>query len=694
GVPDEAYKALTGDDPETVRHFKARNRAEKTGQGSLEFGGRGQGRLPPPPPLADAFRALRALPEDSVDEIAEKERRVRAAESDPKRWRWRVAADLYVAAFLTSKIGGVPENRNTVLIPTTAHVWAELSGQPVHGPLVGRARDFAAEARAFHWSLEFPEAFAAGGFDVVLGNPPWERIKLQEQEFFASRDAEIAQAPNAAARGRLIAALRSAPAGSRERRLHEEFEAAKRLAEAASVFARVSAEEGGRFALTGRGDINTYALFAELFSQLVGPRGRAGVIVPTGIATDATTAPFFGSLIDARRLAGLVDFENRDRIFPAIDMRLKFSLVTIGREVAEAGFCFFLTDPSQLAEPERRFSLTPRQFAAINPNTKTAPIFRSRADADLTAKIYDRVPVLVNEVKGLDGNPWGFSYATKLFDMADDSGLFRNAVQLRAAGFERDGVDWVPGGLATSQKSFDLAGGRDARSLDLQGGSSRRADRYVPLYEAKMIHQFDHRWATYDASGETSRDVTLVEKADPDFEPAPRYWVRETEVAARLAAKGWTRGWLMGWRDIASATDERTVIAAAVPRAGVGHTLRLMWVDQTPRCGVAFLSMSATLVLDFVARQKVAGTHLTVENWRQLPILPPRALNTADLAFIAPRILELTYTSHSLAPFARDLGYDGPPFAWNEERRALLRAELDAFYARAYGLTRDELRYI
>src|SRR5208282_6510015 len=227
----------------------------------------------------------------------------------------------------------------------------------------------------------------------------------------------------------------------------------------------------------------------------------------------------------------------------------------------------------------------------------------SRADADLTAKIYDRVPVLVNEAKGLDGNPWGFSYATKLFDMADDSGLFRNAVQLRAAGFERDGVDWVPGGLATSQKSFDLAGGRDARSLDLQGGSSRRADRYVPLYEAKMIHQFDHRWATYDASGETSRDVTLVEKADPDFEPAPRYWVRETEVAARLAAKGWTRGWLMGWRDIASATDERTVIAAAVPRAGVGNNLPLLFADakyeaMQTACLLACLS---SLSLDFVA---------------------------------------------------------------------------------------------
>ena len=429
-----------------------------------------------------------------------------------------------------------------------------------------------------------------------------------------------------------------------------------------------------------------------MFSRLAGPSGRAGVIVPTGIATDGTTAPFFASLIDGRSLAGLVDFENRDAIFPAVHRSYKFSLLSIGRNVAETRFSFFLTDPVQLAEPERRFALSPEQIAAINPNTKTAPVFRSRADAALTAKIYGRVPVLIEESKGRDGNSWRFSYATKLFDMADDSGLFRKAAQLHAAGFDRDGVDWVMDGQTPRQHASNRVAGRDAVTLDLHGGLSGSAERYVPLYEAKMIHQFNHRWTTYDASGDASRDVTLGERADPRFEPTPRYWVPEAEVADRLASHSWNGGWLMGWRDICRATDERTVIAAAVPRAGVGHTLRLMWVDQTPQHAGAFLSLSATLVLDFVAKQKVGGTHLTVEMWRQLPVLPPEALNTADLAFITPRFLELAYTSYTLTPLAADFGYKGPPFAWNEDRRALLRAELDAFYARAYGLTRDELR--
>jgi hypothetical protein len=695
GVPDEAYKPLAGDDKETAKHFVARNRAEKAGQGALDHAG-GGGSLPPPPPLAASAKALRALPEDSVEDIAEKERRLAAARHDPAFWRWRLAADLYVAAFLVSKTGGVPENRNSVTIPTTGHVWRAARGEQAYPPLEARAIDLAREARAFHWPLEFPDVIGAGGFDVVLGNPPWERIKLQEQEFFASREPDIAKAPNAAARGMLIAKLKEAAPGTRDRALYEEFEQAKRTAEAASVFARVPGDDGGRFPLTGRGDVNTYALFAELFSKLAGASGRAGVIVPTGIATDATTAPFFAALIENRRLATLFDFENRDAIFPGVHRSYKFCLLTLGREEKEAGFAFFLTNTGQLTETDRRFSLLPEEIARINPNTKTAPVFRSTADAELTAKIYARVPVLIDESKGgAEGNPWGFTYATKLFDMADDSEIFRQANWLYSNGYRREGVDWIAeAGARPRQAALELAGGSDTFSLELQGGATRRPERYTPLYEAKMIHQFDHRWAIYDADGETSRDATGDEKRDPAFEPAPRYWVPESEVGARLSAKGWTRGWLMGWRDICRSTDERTVIASAIPRWGVGHTLRLMAVSHEPQFAAAFLAMSATLVMDFVARQKLGGTHLTVETWRQLPVLSPTSIVQRDLAFITPRVLELTYTSHSMAPFARDLGFDGTPFRWDEDRRALLRAELDAFYARAYGLTRDELRYI
>jgi hypothetical protein len=100
------------------------------------------------------------------------------------------------------------------------------------------------------------------------------------------------------------------------------------------------------------------------------------------------------------------------------------------------------------------------------------------------------------------------------------------------------------------------------------------------------------------------------------------------------------------------------------------------------------------LPLDFSARHKVGGTHLNFFIAQQLPVLPPSAFTRDNLAFLTPRVLELTYTSHAMRPWAEDLGYSGPPFAWDESRRAQLRAYLDAFFARKYGLTRDELRYV
>ena len=571
-------------------------------------------------------------------------------------------------------------------IPTTGHVWAELSGQQVYGPLIGRAQDLAGEARAFHWPLEFPEAFAAGGFDVVLGNPPWEVMQLGEEEYFAQRDPEIASLTGAARKSAIAALERERPA------LFAEYVRDKRAFDASNEFARASS----RFNLSARGKVNTYALFADLASQLIVPSGRLGIIVPTGIATDFGNRLFFDAAVRGRRLVSFLMFDNQKRVFPAVHPDTPFGLMTIGAATLNPEFAAYLLEEIDLGDRERRFSLTPEQISAINPNTRTAPIFRSRADAELTAGIYARVPVLIEQGRGREGNSWQIEFRQGLFNMTSDSGLFRTATQLGAAGYERRGVDWVKQGLTSLQSALNLDGGRDGTSLDLRGGSSRGDERYVPLYEAKMVHLFDHRWATYEFDGKASQDVTLSERADLRFEPAPRYWVPESEVNERLAAKSWTRGWLMGWRDITNATNERTVIAAAFPRSGVGNNLPLMLFElhANPRSLAALQGNLSSLTCDYVARHKVGGTHLNFFIYEQLPVLASSTYSDLDFAFIVPRLVELTYTSYSLTPFARDLGYEGPPFGWNEDRRALLRAELDAFYARAYGLTRDELRYI
>jgi len=121
----------------------------------------------------------------------------------------------------------------------------------------------------------------------------------------------------------------------------------------------------------------------------------------------------------------------------------------------------------------------------------------------------------------------------------------------------------------------------------------------------------------------------------------------------------------------------------------------LMFVSQDDaRYWAALKTNLNALIYDYVARQKVGGTHLTYGYLKQFPTLPPDAYTQTDLDFIVLRVLELTYTAEDLRPWAEDLGYTGDPFPWNPDRRRMLRAELDAYYARLYGLTRDELRYI
>ena len=316
------------------------------------------------------------------------------------------------------------------------------------------------------------------------------------------------------------------------------------------------------------------------------------------------------------------------------------------------------------------------------------------------AAIYWRVPVLIDELRGIVGNPWGASFM-RMFDMSTDSSLFRTAAQLASEGWARDGTDWVRlGRVQPLQSTIALTGGHNPRHLDLSmGDTATREKRYVPLYEAKMMHQFDHR--SGDGGRLDARPLSAPwphpsekELADPTMEVLPWYWVPQSVVEARFAEQQWGKGWTVNWRRSARSSDLRTLIACAVPKSGVGDNLFTVLSSRDTPCLVALYGCLNSLVVDYAMRLKANGANMSYYIIEQLPILPPSAYTEADLAFIVPRALELTYTSHAMAPFARDLGYDGPPFIWDEDRRAQLRAELDAWYALAYGLSRDELRYV
>src|SRR5262249_29587555 len=174
--------------------------------------------------------------------IRRKKELFEASHRDPTWLRQKQACDLWTAAFF--------QNLSADSVVITSAVLADhLGGRPIDSRLHGNAATFATRQPFFHWPLEFPEVLVEGGFDMILSNPPWERIKLQEQEFFAARDPRIAEAPNKAARTRLIKELTE-----KNPALHAEFTTAVHAADCASKFMRQST----RFPLTATGDINTY----------------------------------------------------------------------------------------------------------------------------------------------------------------------------------------------------------------------------------------------------------------------------------------------------------------------------------------------------------------------------------------------------------------------------------------------------
>jgi hypothetical protein len=581
--------------------------------------------------------ALEAVAEDNLAGVAAKAQAHREWLQQPEVQQQLLAANVYTASFFLPKT-----TASQAVVPTSEHLDAVLQGGSIPAGMAAAVAEAADDFRFLHWHLAFPDVMQAGGFDCLLGNPPWERIKLQEKEFFAARSETIATALNKAARERLIQALSAPEASEADRALVREFELAKREAEGSGEFIRGS----GRFALTAVGDLNTYALFAEQFLRLIEPGGRSGMIVPTGIATDNSTKSYFDNISSCGRLVSLYDFRTGPGLFPEIGHQtFKFSLITLGK-AERTDFVFSALQTRDLSDHRRHFTLESDDFSLLNPNSRTCPVFRSQMDAELTKKIYSRVPVLIDEALGDQGNPWGIKFMT-MFHMSNDSHLF----------FEEPAND------------------------------------RLPLYEAKLIHHYDHRWATNSAEG-SSRDLTLAEKRDYSFQITPRYWVESSEVRARLKAHGWKRQWLTGWRNIAKTQNQRTLIATVTPLAAFGHSGSLFFSSHSPSLHAMFLGCISCLPCDFVVRQKVGGTNMTHNYVKQFPVLPPSAFDPTAIDFILPRVLELTYTSHDLQPWAQDLGYDGPPFRFDPDRRALLRAELDAYYAHLYGISRDELRYI
>lgn len=548
------------------------------------------------------------------------------------------------------------------------------------------ARSLIDEERFLNWQVTFPGVWSDwqdtelnGGFDAVIGNPPWDRMKLQEVEWFAARRPEIALSTRASDRKRKIAELEE-----QGDVLAADFAKAAARAEAGVRIAR----SGGDYPLLSGGDINLYSLFVERAMNLVKPSGLVGLLTPSGIASDKTAAPFFKAIATKGRLKALYDFENRRTrfnappFFPSVDSRFKFCALAFSplAQPAPAQCAFFLQDVSELADSQRSFPLTAEDFARVNPNTGTAPIFRSRKDACITTAVYTRAPVLVDRRNGLEARACPVKYAT-MFHMTNDSGLFRTRWELE----EQEG----------------------AYPLSANTWRSKQGD-WLPLYEGKMAQAYDHRAASIIVKPENRHrpaqpaTTSPAQHADPDWSPEPQYWV----LSEKCKKQGFA-GWVLGFKEITAPTNERTVISALFPAVAFGNKIPLLLPTQEDRAEFLLCANFNSIIFDFIARQKVQGQTINRFILEQLPVIPYSrypAMKFGDQCadeIVRNIVLELTYTAYDMEPFARDLGYvDGEgkvcqPFSWNEDRRLYLRAKLDAIYFNFYGITsRDEIRYI
>ncbi|UPU43167.1 MULTISPECIES: Eco57I restriction-modification methylase domain-containing protein [Rhodococcus] len=685
-IPDTAFTALGDDDKQWTSKLKARNKAERAAnedQLTFSFG--------PETLNVETTKFTKAAREADTGRAADL-RRMRARadawrtlEADPDLVAAKLAADAWCAAFVqpkTKTVGPQPENFASSGQGITHNTLRNIVENPdvVPETIVPSVRKLARQYRFFHWHLEFPGIFTVpddgtaadpetgwtGGFSCVVGNPPWERVKIQDKEFFTNIGRiDIADSKTAALRKKMIDAL-----AEQDPNLHQAYHDVLRQSDGTTHLLL----RGGRYPLTGQGDVNTYSVFAETMRTITAPDGTAGVITPTGLATDKTTAPFFSDTLSSERLLAFYDFENEAKIFAGVHNQFRFAITAMSgsrRTAARARFAFYTRYLSDVAA--RRFDLSPSEVKLLNPNTGTVPIFRTRIDADITLGIYRRHPALIRD-DAPDGNPWGLSF-TRLFDMANDSGLFHQPEDLADAEFN--------------------------------GWSYERDDReYVPLYEAKMLSHFDHRFSTYrDATQANLNKGTLPrldddQHQDPSLEPLARYWIDRPKVAEALHEK-WDRQWLLGWRDITNASNQRTFVPSALPASAVGDKFLLAFPKNSAH-GPLLHTVWSTLAFDYVARQKISGTGMKYFIVKQLACPTPsifeeRAAWQSErslAAWVTPYILELSYASWRIRPYAQEMGDNGAPFHWDPERRSLLRADLDAAFLHVYGLTRSESEHV
>lgn len=661
GIPDAAFKVLPGDDKTVTASLKKRNKQEHKDNAQGTFFDAAD--LLPTTVLAKTAKdhsRVENLSQKTLAEARTFAKAWREADQSPELTRARLIADTWCTAFVQHK------TEDSLLTGITQRVLQRASDGTLPDTIRHTVDGTRRAYRFFHWHLEFPTVFmgSSPGFTAILGNPPWETLRPKDKEFFAAvgRD-DIVRARTAKVRRAMIASL-----AETDPALHQAYLAMKDgFARTAHVLTR-----SALFPLTGNGTLTTHDLFAEHLRTLTSAKGLSGLLIPTSVMTGSQTAPFVADLLATQQLAAFYDFTNVQGLFPGVDSRYRFGALVLSgasRLSTQVRLAFHLSQPSDLTA-DRLIRLSAEDLSRINPNTQNLPVFASATDAKITAGIHRKVPIL-RLLNDPHGNPWDITLGD-MFNMSHEAHHFRSPQDLAQQGASFDGFAWNLNGI-----------------------------RHLPLHEGKHVWHYTHRFATGEGMPEDkTRPVSDVEAKSADFEIRTRHYVAETEVSRKLAHRT-QAGWLIGWRDIAAATNQRTLIPAIFPRSAAGNKLPLFEVGSAAS-SVSLIAAMSSLPCDYVLRQKSAGADVKKFHVNQIPVPHPDVFAHSApwrtrgrlLDWVYPRVHELVYTSNSLRPWAEDLGDDGEPFVWDPERRVILRAEIDAAMFHIYGLDRDETSHV
>jgi N-6 DNA Methylase len=668
-IPSEAFEATSKDkDPSSrafLRSARARNQDVLDGQASL-------GEALPRPEIEVDFPDLAAEDERVPADVARKAALYETYLHSAEYMRWRRAADLWTAAFFWLPVDGDA--------PTTADYWRALRNETV-SDLADGAKRIGDNFPAFHWSVRFPEIRARGGFDCILGNPPWEQFESREAEWFAGRAPEIAALSGASRKAAIDKLQVQRP------ELHRSWVSYVGANERLAGYMRAC----GRFT-TPSAKANTYMLFTELAADSVCTDGRAGLIVKTALAVDKGGYEVFSRLLHNGQVAELHDIVNggpgqAGQVFSDVAEVERFSVIGLCRGGVESGFDASVMNWSideARTRPRQRFTLDTLRL--LSPRTRTLTSFRTQDDLDVAMDIHRRLPTLDFEDGG--DNPWGIAYHT-LFNSTTDSGSFKRREELEMEG-------WVLGKdkiFRAKAPPVDVAGQLDliASHQQLELGSDPRLGECWPVYEGQLANRYDHRAKTYEGYVGPNKygrkpgipASTDQQKADPNFEVEPRYWMRREVAVKRLDATVGDRA-LLGFRDIGAPwTNRRSAKGALLPRYPATHACPVLSIPR-PRA-LEFVALFNSSVFDFLCRGHMPGAHVAL-TWMLSQIAAPSPGLDPRLSESAGR---LSLTSLKVARL-----FDSNPHKWDPEERYVLDVEIDATVACAYGITRPQYEVV